>query len=297
MARVSVLIPSRMPGEAFLQRTIEDVLAKARGDIDVIPICDGYVPDVPLSSDPRVRPLYLPAVGLRSAINAAAHAATGDYLLKLDAHCMVAEGFDEALKADCDDDWIVVPRRYSLDVGTWGIWPVRAAVDYEYLTYPYLRPDDLGPRIGNVWKDRTAERADVLIDENPTFQGSCYFLKRRYFEFLGPFENEGWGTFILEPEELTNKAWLSGGSVHVNKKTHYAHLHKGKAHGRGYFLSKRALEQGRAYHNDLFLHNGWLPQWPKQVHSYDWLIEKFMPMPAWPADWKTRERPFQRVAC
>ena len=37
--------------------------------------------------------------------------ATGDFLMKCDAHCMFQEGYDEILKADCPDDGVLVPRR------------------------------------------------------------------------------------------------------------------------------------------------------------------------------------------
>lgn len=288
MACVSVLIPARgdashPAGERYLQRTIDEVLEKAAGEVEVIPILDGYRPEPPLKAHPQVKPLFLSACGLRPAVNAGVASATGTYVLKTDAHCLFAPGFDETLKANCDDDWLVIPRRYSLDVEHWTILKTgRPPVDYEYIAYPFADGQGGAVRMGNVWKTRAAERLGILLDDDMSFQGSCWFCHRAYFQRLGPLETTGWGTFVLEPEELGNKVWLSGGRVVVNKQTWYAHFHKGKEVGRGYFIDRKQLIRGRQWHIDFFLHNRWLPQWPPQVHPYPWLIEKFWPVPGWP---------------
>ena len=51
---LSVIIPSR--NEKFLDNTIRDVLAKASGEVEVIPILDGY--DTPRIEDPRVKYIH-----------------------------------------------------------------------------------------------------------------------------------------------------------------------------------------------------------------------------------------------
>ena len=156
MAKVSVLLPSR--GEKYLTRTIQDVLVKATGEIEVLPILDGAPPVEPLPESPLIRSLYFKkGIGLRAAVNAGVEAATGEYILKLDGHCALALGFDETLQASCDGDWVVVPRRYSLDVDTWDIYKPRPSVDYEYLLFPY-RDMAKGTRLGNTWFERRAER-------------------------------------------------------------------------------------------------------------------------------------------
>jgi hypothetical protein len=85
---------------------------------------------------------------------------------------------------------------------------------------------------------------------------------------------------------LPNKVWLSGGRVVINKRTQYAHLHKGKVHGRGFFMDRRALIRGRRYNANFWMTNSWLPQWPAQQHPFSWLIERFWPVPTWPEDWR-----------
>ena len=280
MAKVSVIVPSR--NEGFLQATVDDLLAKASGEVEILPILDGYEPNPPLTEHPQVRPIRTKPLGLRNSVNVGAAAATGAYLMKVDAHCMFDPGYDETLQRDCDADWLVVPRRMSLDPFTWAIAVTgRAPVDYEFIAYPYDTINE-AVRMGNVWKDRARRRREVLLDEDMSFQGSCWFCHTDYFRRLGPLEEQGWGTFVLEPEELGNKVWLSGGKVMVNKRLWYAHWHKGKQHGRGYFINRRELIRGRQHHVKFFMANGWLPRWPAQVHPYPWLIEHFWPVPTWP---------------
>ena len=110
--RVSVLIPAR--NEIFLQKTIQDILAKAKGDIEVVVVLDGYWPTEtkrehwstpPIIDDKRVKYVHRGTPrGMRDGINSAASLSTGEYLLKSDAHCMFDEGFDEKLKADIEDN-------------------------------------------------------------------------------------------------------------------------------------------------------------------------------------------------
>lgn len=281
MAKTSVIIPSR--NEQFLPQTINDIFAKAAGDIEIIVTLDGYWPDPILEERPNLILIHRSkAQGMRAAINSAAAVATGQYLMKTDAHCMFGEGFDEILKADCDDDWLVIPRRVSLDAETWAIANTgKSPVDYEYLSCPNQNGNDAGIH-GRVWRDRARDRLGIEIDDNMSFQGSCWFISRDYYvNRLGGLSDEGYGTFIQEPQELGLKVWLGGGRQVINKKTWYAHLHKGNRYGRGYFLSKRETHAGTLYAADFWLNN----RWPDRVHDLSWLIERFWPVPSWPDDW------------
>ena len=78
---------------------------------------------------------------MRQAIDAGAAIASGKYIMKLDGHCALDKGFDEKLKADCETDWVVIPRRYSLDAEKWQ--RQKAPIDYLYLSYPD-DPQDFG---------------------------------------------------------------------------------------------------------------------------------------------------------
>lgn len=282
MAKLSVLIPSR--NERFLPQTIRDVFQKATGDVEVIVVLDGWWPDPPLADRPGLILIHRTTPqGMRPAINAAAQIATGAYLLKTDAHCLFADGFDEVLKAACAEDWIMIPRRKRLDAEAWAIQDVgKPDVDYEYLTYPDNPADYGGPSMnGRIWTERIIARQEILIDDTPASQGSCWFMPKAYFHFLELMDAAGWGPFWCESQELAFKAILSGGRYVVNKKTWYAHLHKGKTYGRGFHLDERWLKQGRNQAMRFFAGER---VWHKQRYPLSSLIERFMPMPGWTAE-------------
>ncbi len=278
MPDVSIIIPSR--NEIFLEKTVTDLLTKAEGDIEVIPILDGYWPVPPLPDDNRLKIIHRGTpLGMRAAINAGAAIAKGRYLMKCDAHCMFEKGYDTVLKADCEDNWIVVPRRMRLDAENWIIRESdkkKVPIDYEFLSSPGYH----GAK-GNRWDQRSAERLNdpkYVIDENMSFQGSCWFMtKKHYDNFLHGMSEVGYGTFVREAQEIGLKTWLGGGKVMTNKKTWYAHLHKGPQYGRMYFIDRRRMNEGNAYCDDYWFNN----RWEEAKHDLAWLVERFWPVPSW----------------
>lgn len=280
---LSVIIPSR--NEQFLPNTIDDLLAKARGEIQIIAILDGYWPAHKLIEDPRVIFIHHgKSKGMRRSINEAVAISKGTHIMKTDAHCLFGEGFDLILKADCAPDWVVIPRRKRLDAENWCIQDVKKPdVDYEFLSFPDNPADFGGPGLnGRIWTERAVERKDIMIDDNLSFQGSAWFMPRPYFDKLELMDEANYGTFWNEAQEIGFKAWLSGGRVVINKNTYYAHLHKGKTYGRGYDLDYSQLPIGATYTKKWIVNEAW----NKQTLPFEWLIEKFMPMPGWPENWK-----------
>jgi hypothetical protein len=203
--------------------------------------------------------------------------------MKCDAHCMFAQGYDETLKADCDGDWIVIPARFSLDAENWQIEQNRKPRrDYHYLCYPDPnKGHDVGMH-GVEWWDRGKQRSDPAydIDDNMSFQGSCWFMPRRHWDWLGGMSEVGYGTFSQEPQEIGNKTWLGGGAIKVNKKVWYAHLHKGKRYGRMYPANMSEIVAAHGWSARHWMNN----EEPNMIHKMDWLIEKFWPVPGWPED-------------
>lgn len=290
---LSVIIPSRSP--EFLQRTIDELLEKAEGEVEVIACLDGIWPDEPIKDHPQVTVFHHGEqhnnIGMRGSINAGMRLAKGDYVMKTDEHTMVDKGFDLKLIADCKDDWVVIPRRKRLDPFEWKlIEDGRPDIDYMYIEYPYAKPLDKTQGLhGAEWK--RPERADLMIDDTPTMQGSCYFMSKKMWDSLFPhgMESENYGTFTAEAQEVSNKAWLSGGRVVVNKNTWYAHYHKGKR-GKGYGFSNEqyrrhaeSMERGRLYCIAYWLNT------QDYQHDWNWFVtEKFPDMPGWSKDWRER---------
>jgi len=270
---VSIIIPSR--NERFLEKTIKDILQKATQKIEVIAVLDGYWPDE-IITDPRVNYIHLTEPkGMRNAINVGVDIALGKYLMKLDGHCMLAKGFDEVLKADCKPDWVVIPRRLRLEPEEWVLRDVsKPPIDYMFLSNP-----ELGGFSGREWREKNIDEPlkAILIDDLLSFQGSCWFMHRDYFKHLELMDENNYGKFYKEAQEIGFKCWLSGGRVIRNKKTWYAHLHKGKKYGRGYHMSRGEGDEPNKYTNR------WLTEkvWHKQIYDMEWLIKKFSPVPTW----------------
>ncbi len=286
---VSIVIPSR--NEQFLQKTIQDLLLKAQGDIEIIAILDGYWPPAnEIIDDRRVNYLhYSKPKGMRNAINKGVLLARGEYILKTDAHCMFAEGYDIALKADCEKNWVVVPRRLRLDPFKWEIIETdKPPVDYMYLAYPEDKSVWGGKGLqGKEWREKNLITDTLpLIDDLMTSQGSCWFMFREYYDYLELMDEESYGSFAKEMQEIGLKAWLSG--VHskmvVNKKTWYAHWHKPKENGRGYSLSNKEFEKGSAETLKWLAKYKEPKAWHKQTMMLSWLLKHFRPVPTWPEE-------------
>lgn len=274
---LSIIIPAR--NEKFLRRTIEDVLEKATGEIEVLPILDGYK-EVEVE-DPRVHYIYLePAhhTQKRHGINKAVELVKGEYIMCLDAHCMMAKGFDEQLVKDHQPDWVQVPRRHRLDPINWSLQPQsdnRPPIDYEYVIFDRLVK--YKHIHGYKWDAKTQERWDIPIDETMTIQGSCWFMTKEWFYKMGLMQIEGYSGWGQEGEEISFKTWRAGGKVMTNKNTWYAHLHKGNTYGRMYFMSKQSIRDC----ND-FSYQYWVIDNKEFWVSF---INKFKP-PLWPANWE-----------
>lgn len=280
---VSIVIPSR--NERFLTKTIKDLLEKATQDIEIIAILDGYYPlQKEIVDDERVHYIHFGKPrGMRAGINAGADISNGKYLMKIDGHCMVEKGFDERLKADCGEDWVVIPRRKRLEPESWTLRDVeKPDMDYMFITCPLTKDDQSwggSGFSGREWreKNKNPKLKGILIDDCLSFQGSCWFMHKDYFRFLELMDEVGYGEFYKEAQEIGFKCWLSGGRVIRNKKTWYAHLHKGKKYGRGYHLSRGMGDAPNQFTNKWFSEKNW----HKQTKSMEWLITKFSPVPTW----------------
>lgn len=284
MIDLSVVIPNR--NSPFTTKTIEDVLKNAGCEAEVIVHIDEKWPE-PLVEDGRVHYIHPSSpIGLRQAINAGVALAKGKYILKCDDHVSFGKDFGKILiENHHEDNWVQIPRRYSLDPENWKINEGRPYRDYMYIDFPRKGKDHDDGMHGVEWWERQKSRTDPQyeVDDTPSMQGSCYFMTKNHFDnFLHGLSEEGYGQFSQESQEIGFKTWLGGGALKVNKKTWYAHLHKGNYYGRFYKFPGGTVEASSwsAHHwlNNLEL---------GMVHKFDWFIdEKFPGMPGWEADWK-----------
>lgn len=300
MAKVSVLIPAR--NEQWLAKTVDELFEKAKGEIEVIVTLDGYWPDPILKDRPNLILIHRSeSQGLRAAINSMVSVATGEYVMKIDAHCMFAEGFDEALKADFEPNWISVPCRYSMDAEKWerGYGPM----SYLFLTFPYETDKQFGEGLhgkkwigesGNsdkrnpsnyYWKENLLK--DKKIDDIQAFQGSCWFMNRKRFLELGGLDDQ-FGSFYQEAQEISFKTWFSGGRIIVNKNTWYAHWHKNTPPGYGFSRHKKLLSS--KYSTWYWMND----QWPAATRKMEEFIAFHWPIPSWPEDWRQKKEIFEK---
>lgn len=280
---ISVVIPSR--NDKYLADTLASLYKNYRRDVEVIVVLDGPT-EYPLPED---RPgLYLiqepEPKGIRPAINRAVSMCSGDYILKLDSHCIVADNFIPALVSRCEDNWVVVAGRYTLDLASMSPKPRR--VDYYYLSCPWTHPKSFMMQ-SCPWIDRTEQRADVEMDDLMCFQGSMWMMSRKHWDWLGGLETD---LTYAEHHEISMKTWLGGGRVVINKETWYAHPAKASS---GYHMSLNQVYKDHAISARYWTEN----KWPGRLHDFDWLIDRFWPLPTegnrhrtekyyWPENWK-----------
>jgi glycosyltransferase involved in cell wall biosynthesis len=215
---ISVIIPSYK--DPLLHRTIDSLLDRSEGSIEIIPVLDGY--NTELRKDPRVKPIHLKDnVGMREAINIGVLHANGEYIMRSDEHCRLGQGYDRILTETIEDNWIVTPRRYKLDVDTWEC--IERPIDHEKLVIAKNHN-----KFGAVnWRKRDRQRPRVMIDEKTAMQGSCWLMPIKWWhDVIGRLDSEGYGTHYQDVVEMLFKTWQAGGKLMLNKNTWYAHKHR-----------------------------------------------------------------------
>lgn len=311
---LSVIITAR--NEEFLARTVEDVLAKKRLNTEVIVICDGNWPNPQIKDHPDLVMIYhQESIGQRAAINEAARVSQARYIMKLDAHCIVSEGFDEVLVRDGDKlgrETTQVPRMYNLHAFDWrckkcgnrwyqGPSPKFCRLPGENSTRNLACDSQEFERV-MVWEPRWNRQSDTYrfdknlhfyywgewgerpqnketdIVETMSLLGACFFMNReRYWELGGSDEAHGsWGQ---QGTEIACMTWLSGGRLVTNRKCWFSHMFRtqGGDFGFPYELGGNQVEHARKYSQKKWREG----KWKHAQHNLQWLIDKFAPIPDW----------------
>jgi len=297
-----------------LSRTVDDVLTHARGAIEVIVIIDGASAGPSVSSDPRVTLVTLPEpIGQRAATNLAARLSCGRYVMKLDGHCAVSDGFDVELVTTGDGlghDVTQIPAQYNLHAFNWRCrgcghetyqgpdltlcvscgekgtpgGPFERVIYWDLLaggvpgkhvrTEQWRFDHDLHFQYGGR---RKPEVRDGLI-ETMSSLGACFVMRRERFDELGELDEAcgSWGQFGVE---IGCKSWLSGGRQVTNTRAWFAHLFRtqGGSFSFPYAQPTAAVASARKYSHAMWLHNAW----PQQSRPLSWLVEKFAPLGGW----------------
>lgn len=301
MPELSVLIPARH--EIWLKRTVKDVLDHATADTEIIVVADGEMPIEPFELHPRVHLVHYPiAIGQRAAVNQAAKLSTADYVMKLDAHCAVAQGFDTELidtAKTLGRDVTQIPAQYNLYVFDWicqdcgakrdncptprECWVCHSPALTQQIVWTNRRRTEfwrfdasLKFQYWGEFQSRPEGRGEIC--DAMTSLGACFFMRRdRFFELGGLDESHGsWGQFGVE---IALKSWLSGGRHVVNKRTWFSHAFRTQGGDWGFPFPISAAEQeaARVYSRWLWKGN----RWAGQVRPLAWMLEHFAPVPDW----------------
>jgi glycosyltransferase involved in cell wall biosynthesis len=236
---LSIIIPSYR--EPYLQRTIDDIRANAETDVEIIAVLDGYDDKINNATVLKLNENR----GMRNAINQGIAASSGEYILKTDGHCKFDRGFDRKLLETFEDNWVVIPRRYDLNPDTWEVMST-PFIDYDKLIIHKTRYKFHGER----WVRRHKEHRPS-IDETMCFQGSCWMMKRTWWDKIAPLDEANYGSFVQEPVEISFKTWQAGGKLMVNKNTWYAHKHRDW--NRTHNINRDQQEKGNGYAMDTYL--------------------------------------------
>lgn len=278
MAKVSVIIPSR--NEPYLKPTVEDALRHATGEVEILVALDGWwAPELP--DDTRVHYLHWgTAKGLRPSLNALIQMSKGKWLLKVDSHVSLSQGYDEALAKECGEQDVCVPAKRSLDPEAWTLY--RDPWYYFWLEWPWQTGEDGQPKFVGL-QDRNydanynAPREQLRTDDIVSYQGSAWMLRRSWFDRLLPNGMDHDNLYMSqESQEIGLASWVNGGRVRIIKDVVYGHVHKGKSHKRQFKRLKDPWDEAML----------WSTRYWLQHPQFEGLIERFGPFPTWPSDWQ-----------
>ncbi|KKS95271.1 MAG: hypothetical protein UV71_C0009G0007 [Microgenomates group bacterium GW2011_GWC1_43_13] len=218
---LSIIIPSYK--DPLLGKTIESLLENAEGEIEIIPVLDGYYPETPIKEDRRIRVVHLGRnQGMRRAINAGVSVARGEFLMRNDEHQMFGKGYDVILTRDCQPNWIITPRRYALDPVKWEIMKEVPPVDFMK-----LKIVNMAPGVRKFSGVEAPGDPGKPIQESMAMQGSCWVMPHAWWDkVIGELENEGYGPHYQDSHEMVFKTWQAGGKLMVDKNTWHAHKHR-----------------------------------------------------------------------
>ena len=217
---LSIIIPSYK--DPLLEKTIKDLLDKSRGDIEIIAVLDGYwLSAEQIVDDERVNYIHLGKnVGMREAINTGVRASKGEFLMRVDEHQIFGKGYDKILTDNCEDNWIVTPRRFFLDTVRWEVMDL-PPVDFMVLK---LGNYENGKKFSGVARQGNDKE---MIQESMAMQGSCWVMKRSWWDkVIGELQTEGYGPLYQDSHEMVFKTWKAGGKLMVIKASWHAHKHR-----------------------------------------------------------------------
>jgi hypothetical protein len=308
---LSILIPAR--NEMFLSRTVEDILKNRRGNTEVIVGLDGQWSNPPIGDFDDVTIFYSPvSLGQREMTNQLCRLSKSKYVMKLDSHCALDEGFDVKMMDKMKDNYTLVPlmrnlhafdwvcpeghRRYQGPSGVCKECGKETTKDILWIgkdspkSTAFRFDKTLHFQYWNDFKKRPEGQGELT--DTLTIQGSCFMLTRDKYWELNICDPE-FGSWGQQGVEVALKTWLSGGRVVCNQTTWYAHMFRtqGGDFGFPYPISGRQTDHAREFSRELFIKD----KWSQAIMTFNDVLQKFYPVPEWHDDTPAVVKPKKEV--
>lgn len=318
-ADLAIVIPASNPNGIFINKTIEDLVKNIRANTEIIVVYNGARPDPAIPQHELLTVVYYAdKIGQRAATNQGAKLTKAKYIMKMDAHCAVDEGFDQkmldAFKIT-GDNVTIAPIMRNLWAFDWkclkcgkkwyqGPTPTKCLeLNYKNTGTPCDSTQferkimwigknnpqstsfcfDATPHFQYFedWKHRPQyenDKREKGLTESMSLQGSCWMLTREKYWELN-ISDEAFGSWGSQGIEVAAKTWLSGGQVLINHKTWYAHMFR--TQGGDFSFSHKITAKEVSNARNMAKDLFFNNKWDKQVRPLSWLVEKFWPVKGW----------------
>lgn len=234
---VSVIIADLF--EEHLPETIENLKKTADGPIEII-----------VKKDDQSK-------GMRYCLNQAVEEAQGEFLFKIDGHCIMTPHWDTILQTVCADPKdMAITRIKSIDEDSWTVVEEKQGFDFVTLE------TDLSVRGCGEFVSDDPDTAETMATTGCgiMLHRQRYLELGRCWEHLGRYGNLG--------AEWALKIWLSGGKMLVNRYVTCGHLFRIQG------VAGCTIVEQRKYRKILGLQFA-LGMGPEQKYKMAWLAERF----------------------
>lgn len=213
---ISFVVTARDEDPGKLARTVGGVRdACGAAERDVVVVDDGsrspvggLPADVTLVRNPR-------SVGVSGARRLGCELARGDVFVVMDAHLTFGEGWLDALLGAAGAGAVVCGGYWDYERAVHASFGadfrLEAVRDYANGRFPGLQ---VAPRM---------QRPPEGVHEVPMLLGGCYLLSRQTYDMLGGF-CPLFGSWGVDEQDLSLRAWMSGGRVVCAPEARIGHL-------------------------------------------------------------------------
>ena len=202
---ISILIPAHNE-QMYLNKTIENFLSTAEGNVEVVVLLNGYDQEV----DSRAIVVKnAENLGMRKAVNRAAKIANGEYLMFIDAHCNITQGWDTKMLESFKQypNGIVVAPMTSINKdftggrGWYGFCEMR----------PNMQP---------IWKGK---KTYAITEPNMALTGCGLMLSKKFYQSFGGLD-ETLPKMGAIGSEFSIHGWLDGDGIYTRTDVLIGHI-------------------------------------------------------------------------